>query len=249
MKKIIFSLLFLVPLTAMAQSEWELPQDRQQSTTDKIKELKQQLKAEKAAQKAQKKAMKESGIKPEKAVAEKTQEPVAVKYESKYGPGSVTEVDGKVEWAKDFKVSGVSADNLYDKILEIITEQTKAELAQSGNSFIAAVNKKEKVVAAHLEEKIVFQHTSLALDQAICRYSLIATCTNGNVNVRICRISYDYNNAGKKETIVAEERITDSAALNKKKTAFYRGYGKFRERTIDRKDEVFKNIAEKLGVK
>lgn len=254
MKTFILSLMLAMPLMAMAQNGWELPQNRQQSSEDKIKELKAQMKAAKeeqkaakAALKAQQKAAKQAGATVTAAQEEKVA-PKATKapsFEPKYGPGAVPEVEGKVEWNKDITVPGASADNLFDKMVGIITEMTTSELSIKDKSFIAAVNKQEHVIAAHFEEKMTFQNATLSLDQAICRYTLVANCADGKVSLRIFRISYEYGR-DKKETIMAEDYITDSQCMNAAQTRFYRGYGKFRMKTIDRKDEVFSYIDTKI---
>ena len=44
----------------------------------------------------------------------------------------------------------------------------------------------------------------------------------------------------------AEEWITDENALNKAKTKLLKYSGKFRRKTIDRKDEIFENITNAL---
>ena len=48
------------------------------------------------------------------------------------------------------------------------------------------------------------------------------------------------------ERYIAEEWITDDVALNKKKTKLVHEKGKFREKTIDLKDELFQSVAELL---
>lgn len=47
-------------------------------------------------------------------------------------------------------------------------------------------------------------------------------------------------------TAPAEEVITDKLALNKKKTRLAKFYGKFRSKTIDRKDYLFEQIVNAL---
>jgi colicin import membrane protein len=49
--------------------------------------------------------------------------------------------------------------------------------------------------------------------------------------------------------VKAEEWITDQYALNKKGTKLSRISGKFRRKTIDRKDNIFERIDAALGIK
>ena len=56
------------------------------------------------------------------------------------------------------------------------------------------------------------------------------------------RVNYTYTQGNKTERYKAEEWITDDVAVNKKHTRLYPICGKFRKKTIDRKDELFKDI-------
>ena len=49
--------------------------------------------------------------------------------------------------------------------------------------------------------------------------------------------------------VKAEEWITDKYALNKKGTKLSRISGKFRRKTIDRKDNIFQRIEAALNIK
>ena len=66
------------------------------------------------------------------------------------------------------------------------------------------------------------------------------------------RISYAYemnrkDAAGMKEK--AEDWITDKHALNKKQTKLSPLSGKFRRKTIDRKDNIFQRVCQAINVK
>ena len=50
-------------------------------------------------------------------------------------------------------------------------------------------------------------------------------------------------------SVKADDWITDKHALNKKKTKLYKGSGKFRRKTIDRKDNIFGKICKALEIK
>ena len=49
--------------------------------------------------------------------------------------------------------------------------------------------------------------------------------------------------------ISADDWISDSNALNKKGTKLYKGSGKFRRKTIDRKNNIFGRIETALNIK
>jgi colicin import membrane protein len=56
------------------------------------------------------------------------------------------------------------------------------------------------------------------------------------------RINYLYEEERTPETYKAEEWITDEYGLTKKKNKLARVSGKFRRKTIDRKDYIFKRF-------
>jgi colicin import membrane protein len=60
--------------------------------------------------------------------------------------------------------------------------------------------------------------------------------------VLLNRISYDYSSQGKEESYKAESWITDKYTVNKKRTRLFPITGKFRRKTIDRKNEIFERI-------
>ena len=114
---------------------------------------------------------------------------------------------------------------------------------------VAIVNKQDHIIGARFKEWLVFQNTFLSLDRTIFNYTVIATCTNEHLNVTISRISYAYEmdrgvNDGME--MRAEEWITDENALNKKKDNLSKYSGKFRRKTIDRKDNIFATLLEAL---
>ncbi len=218
MKKLIASILALVPMLAMAQNNaWEIP-DQPKQTTKVV----------------QKKEVK--------------------KVDQKYLSGAVPEVDGEVVFTLDKDVPGMSADNIYEKVYEVISsvvEEGKSSGLQP-EARIAAVNKAEHSIAARVKEWLVFSSNFISLDRTEFNYTLIATASDGHVNLKMSRISYAYemnrkDASGMKEK--AEKWITDKYALNKKQTKLSPISGKFRRKTIDRKDNIFQRICEALNVK
>ncbi len=217
MKKLIASILALVPMLGMAQNNaWEIPD-----------QPKQQVKVEKKK--------------------------VVSKVDPKYLEGGVPEVDGAVVFTLDKDVPGMSADNIYDKVYAVISEIVE-EGKSSGlqpEARIAAVNKAGHTIAARVKEWLVFSSNFISLDRTEFNYTLIATASDGHINLRMERISYAYemnrkDASGMKEK--AENWITDKYALNKKKTKLSPISGKFRRKTIDRKDNIFQRTCQALNI-
>lgn len=222
MKKFILSVMACLPLLGMAQNNvWEIPENQTQQT---VKESKKALFTRKKA----------------------AEDP-------KYLSGAVPEVNGSVVFTLDKEVPGMSADDIYDnvyRVLQKIVEDTKdAELQPE--SRIAAVNKGEHTVIARMKEWLVFSNSFLSLDRTEMNYTIIAKATDGHVNVTIDRINYAYE-MNRSETqgfrVKAEDWITDSEAINKKGDKLLKASAKFRRKTIDRKDYIFRRISASLGV-
>lgn len=164
----------------------------------------------------------------------------------KYGIGAIPMVDGKVEWDYTIKLEGKSTEEVYESAIGAIEELLKQPL-QKEDSRITAVNKNDHIIATYLTEEMVFSSRLLSTDFCEFRYTLIATAKPGELQLRLCRMSYLYDIGRKNECVyTANEMITDEVAMNKKKTKMFPSYAKFRIHTIDRKDEVFKFIESKL---
>ena len=166
----------------------------------------------------------------------------------KYLAGAVPVEDGRVTFTLDKDIPGKSAQEIYDIVLATLEKMTKEE-NQFKTSQVAIVNKQDHVIGARFKEWLVFQNTFLSLDRTIFNYTVIATCTNEHLNATISRISYAYEmdrgvNDGME--MKAEEWITDENALNKKKDNLSKYSGKFRRKTIDRKDNIFETLLEAL---
>ncbi len=118
-------------------------------------------------------------------------------------------------------------------------EFTKGE-NQLPESNVALVNKKEHIIVVAPLEWLVFKSSFISLDRAKFSYIAIATCKDGELDVKIDRLKYKYDESNNKseQTIFAEEAINDKNALNKKKTKLVPGWAKFRRKTVDRMEEV-----------
>ena len=157
----------------------------------------------------------------------------------KYLADAVPMKDGKVVFTFDEDVPGKSAQEIYDIVYAVVDRMTKAE-NQLKESQISVVNKTEHIIAAKFHEWLTFKKSALALDQTIFKFTLIANCTDGHLNMTISRLSYAYevDRDGGGLVTSAEEWITDEYALNKAKTKLNKYSGKFRRKTIDRMEEI-----------
>ena len=223
MKTYLLAIIAFVPLFAIAQNnKWENPVQEQQ------------LKTEAKVSQKSKFATKES--------------------DNKYLVGAVPEIDGHVVFTLNIDVLGQNASEIYQKVYNTIDElvrESKAEGLQP-ESRIAAVNKEDHIIAARFKEWLVFSSNLFSLDRTEFIYTLIAQATDGHLKVTMERIKYAYetnqrDNRGFETT--AEEWITDKEALNKRQDKLAKGNGKFRMKTIDRKDNIFRRICQALNVK
>lgn len=166
--------------------------------------------------------------------------------DEKYLEGAVPLVNGNIEWEKTFETASSPEDN-YQRMIQFFAAMTK-EKNQLPSSNVALVNENERTIVAHFEEWLVFASNFISIDRTKFIYNIIATCQGNTVNVRLFRISYRYEEERTTKSLIkAEEWITDDVCLNKKKTKLNRISGKFRRKTIDRKDEIFKNIEQTLN--
>lgn len=178
-----------------------------------------------------------------KPTAEKpTVNGVKLKEDPKYLAGAVTtDANWKVAFEMDIDANGKSATQLYDLVYEYMSQLTQEK--NNIASRVALINKDEHVIANTMDEWLVFGSSFISLDRTECKYNLIANITDGHVKLTINHINYVYEEGrqtGFKAS--AEEIITDKVALTKKKNDLARIYGKFRKKTIDRKDQIFSDI-------
>ena len=179
--------------------------------------------------------------KPKEEKVEKAEEVKKPNKDEKYLRGAVPIVDGDVQWTLDVDVPGKSAQEIYDKMLQTLTDLTKSE-GQLEGSGVTLVNKQDHIVVANVREWLLFSSSLLSLDRTKFNYTLIARCSDGHLNMTMNRISYKYDEERTNQVYKAEEWISDDAAVNKKNTKLYRGSAKFRRKTIDRKDQIFETI-------
>lgn len=95
-------------------------------------------------------------------------------------------------------------------------------------------------------EELVFSNRTLAKDYCTATYTLKINVGEKSTTATISNIVYTYSLGETPERIAAEDWITDEEAINKK-GRLLRVSGKFRIKTIDLKNELFKEIAEQAG--
>lgn len=165
-----------------------------------------------------------------------------LKEDPKYLEGAVTtDENGKVVFEAEMEAPGKSAEQLYELLFDYMSGLTQDK--EAIESRIALVNKDEHIIANLMDEWLVFNSSFISLDRTECKYNLIANISDGKIKMTINHIYYTYEEG--RQTgfkLPAEEVITDKVALTKKKNDLARIFGKFRKKTIDRKDQIFNEI-------
>lgn len=194
MRKLMMIALLCLPMMALAQNTWEMPEEGT------------------AAAKANP--------------------------DQKYLAGAVPVVNGRVEFHTTINAPGKSAKQIYNIVKEYMTKMTK-EPNQLEQSRIVLDQPDSGQVVGSYQEWLVFKSTALTLDRTRLFFTLIVNFTDGKADITLTRIHYLYEEERDPQAIKAEDWITDEQGLNRKKTKLARVSGKFRRKTIDRKDFLF----------
>ena len=157
--------------------------------------------------------------------------------DQKYLRGAVPEIDGKVVFSKTIEAPGKSAAEIYAILLPYMEKMTHEK--NQIHSLLLVTDDKKHEIGGSYEEWLVFKRSAIQLDQTRFSYVLEAKCHRGKVDVTLSRIRYLYEENRTPQHLKAEEWITDKEAVNKKNTKLYPITGKFRRKTIDRKDFIF----------
>ena len=165
--------------------------------------------------------------------------------DAKYLIGAVPVVDGKVTFKTTIEAPGKTAEQVADIVRQFMTKMTK-EPGQFEQSRILVDDSVKHEIAGSYQEWLVFKSTALVLDRTRLFYNLIADCQDGKADITMTRIYYLYEEERDPQTFKAEEWITDEMGLTKGKNKLSRVSGKFRRKTIDRKDYLFNKFAELL---
>jgi hypothetical protein len=161
---------------------------------------------------------------------------------NKYLAGAVPEVNGQVTFNTTIKCPGKSKLQIFNLVSKFMKKMTKEE-GQLEQSKIMMSDSLNFIVVGRYEEWLVFKKKTWNLDRTRLYYNLICNCTDGQLEVTMNRIYYIYDEERDAYTYKAEEWINDKYGLTKNKSKLARVSGKFRQKTIDRKDYLFKTLA------
>jgi len=178
------------------------------------------------------------------------QEPVSKeKKDAKYLlPNAVPEKNGLVCFETTIEAPGKTARQIYDIVLAQLTKMT-TEANQLQNSTVAIQDSVNYKLGATYHEWLVFKNSALSLDRTQFNFQIICNCYDGRAEVAMSRIIYLYELERDPQKYTAEEWITDKYCVNKKHTKLLPISGKFRRKTIDRKDFIFNKLESLLNAK
>jgi colicin import membrane protein len=168
---------------------------------------------------------------------EEQQEVAKVNPDAKYLKGAVPEENGKVVFRTTIEANGKKASEVYDIVKKYMEKMTREK--NQLNSRIAIDDSVKYELTGVYEEWLVFRSSAIVLDRTRLMYALQAFCYDNKAVITISRIHYLYDEGRNAQRYKAEEWITDKEAVNKKNTRLLPLSGKFRRKTIDRKDFLF----------
>ena len=166
--------------------------------------------------------------------------------DQKYLAGAVPEVNGKVLFETIIKAPGKTKAQIYDIVATELKKMTKEANQLEQSRIISEDPEGHGQIAGSYQEWLVFKNKPLVLDRTRLFYNLLATISDGELNLKMTRIYYLYEEERDAVTYQAEEWITDRYGLNKKQNKLARVSGKFRRKTIDRKDYIFNKFSQLL---
>lgn len=173
---------------------------------------------------------------------EQTETNVKPNRNPKYLAGAVPEVDGKVVFSKTIKAPGKTKEQIYKIVLNEFYNMTQESNQFEQSRIVLADSISHSQVVGNYQEWLVFKNKPLILDRTRFFYHLIADINDGEATINMTRIYYLYDEERIPTTFKAEEWINDRYGLNNKKTKTSRVSGKFRIKTIDRKDYIFNKL-------
>lgn len=177
------------------------------------------------------------------------QEPVeSTNPDAKYlAKDAVPLVDGKVCWTTTISAPGKSAQQIFTILHKQLDKMIKEPNQLEGSAIVVDDSTKYELGAV-FHEWLVFRSAALSLDRTKFNFVIEVKCFDEKAEVAINRISYDYE-IGREKVHYSDEWITDENAVNKKHTKLYPISSKFRRKTIDRKDFIFKKFNDLLNEK
>ena len=176
---------------------------------------------------------------------QKNENGVAANPDAKYLTGAVPVADGKVVFETTIEAPGKSAEQIYQTLRKCLNDMTKEENQFEQSRIVLTDSVSHQIVASY-QEWLVFKSTALVLDRTRLFYHIIADCKDGKAGIKMTKTYYLYEEERDPQTLKAEEWITDEYGLKKNKRKLSRVTGKFRRKTIDRKDYLFDKFAKLL---
>lgn len=175
------------------------------------------------------------------------------KGDSQYLAGAVPVVDGYVQFSDSRVVEGKTQSQIF----EALKKYTQSEIVEGPDHLpqarITEADSLTGTIAASIDEYLYFKRTNWQIHRVHFYYQLIFQAKEGGYTATMRNLHYKYDpevTAGKfQDDYRAEKWITDDAALTKNGTKLARISGKFRVKTIDRKNEIFRGAANAAGVK
>ena len=158
--------------------------------------------------------------------------------DQKYLVGAVPEKDGRVVFETTIKAPRMTRQQIFDRVKKELLKMTK-ESNQLEQSRLSVDEPENGTLVGSYQEWLVFKNKPLVLDRTRFFYNLVAECSDGELHLMMNRIYYIYDEERNAQTFKAEEWITDKYGLKKNMKKLSRVSGKFRRKTIDRKDYLF----------
>lgn len=151
---------------------------------------------------------------------------------------AVPVVNGEVEWVCNLPNTGKTDAQLRKGVDEFF----KKLKSQKAVTTVTALPSTDGSQSYAVVEVLTFTANFISLDQTQFSYVLEAKEQNGNASLTMSNLRYNYKQNNKMERYSAEEWIVDKYAVNKKHTRLLPITGKFRRKTIDRKNELFQQF-------
>ena len=162
---------------------------------------------------------------------------------NKYLVGAVTLENNIVTWRKTIDAPGKTQKEIYQRVKDLMEAMAKEE-NQTEQSRVGGDEGRGEVIG-RFQEWLVFKKSALVTDMTKFLYNLSVVCHDGKAEVKMTNLRYIYEEdreSGFSER--AEMIITDEYGLKKNKRKLSRVYGRFRAKTIDRKDYLFGKLQE-----
>lgn len=169
-----------------------------------------------------------------------------------YLAGAVPLKNGMVEFEETFTIPEKTKAELF----ELLKNYTQKFIVEGENHLpqarITELSSEEGIIAASIEEYLWFKRKTWVWDRTQFNYQLIFNVSDGQFTVIMRRLRYLYEPTSVHNIdseLKAEDWITDKEALSRDGKKLTKVSGKkFRVKTIDRKEEIFKGAAQACGL-